>query len=242
MYAYRFSVAHTVEKPGGVRMKKTWILCLVVMLVFSSALADEAAKRAGVPEGRWIWIDIPNKSLTLYEGTKVIRRYPVATGTRDTPTPIGTFRITSRFAGELGGFGTRFLGLNVPWGQFGIHGTNKPSTIGSNASHGCVRMFVKDSEELYGQIGNGSKVVLEGGPYGWLDHGLKTLRPGDRGSHVAALQSRLLQLGYGYQWPDGIYGQGTREAVSRAQKALKLEEKDLADPAFYQAIGLILFE
>lgn len=223
-------------------MKKTWILCLIVMLVFSSALADEAAKRAGVPEGRWIWIDIPNKSLTLYEGTKVIRRYPVATGTRDTPTPIGTFRITSRFAGELGGFGTRFLGLNVPWGQFGIHGTNKPSTIGSNASHGCVRMFVKDSEELYGQIGNGAKVVLEGGPYGWLDHGLKTLRPGDRGSHVAALQSRLLQLGYGYQWPDGIYGQGTREAVSRAQKALKLEEKDLADPAFYQAIGLILFE
>ena len=225
-------------------MKKRFCLCLsLLMLVFCScALGDEAASRAGVPEGRWIWIDIHQKSLTLYEGTQVLKRYTIATGTGETPSPIGTYRITSRFAGELGGFGTRFLGLNVPWGQYGIHGTNKPSSIGSNASHGCIRMFVKDSEELYGLIGNGAKVVIKGGPYGWLDHGLKTLHPGDRGSHVAALQARLLQLGYGYQWPDGIYGQGTQTAVSRARKALGLAQNDCADMAFYRAIGLIAFE
>lgn len=217
-----------------------WILTLALLI--HPALADDAAKRANVPEGRWIWVDVHRKSLTLYEGTKTLKRYVIATGTGQTPTPLGIFRINSRFSGELGGFGTRFLGLNVPWGQFGIHGTNKPSSIGTNASHGCIRMFVKDSEELYGMVGNGTKVVIEGGPYGLLDQGLKILHPGDRSSHVAAVQARLLQLGYGYQWPDGIYGAGTQAAVLRARKALGLPMNDYVDEAFYRAIGLILFE
>ena len=209
-----------------------------------SASSEEVAshERANVPQGLWIWIDIHHKTLTLYEGTQVRKVYAVATGAWGTPTPIGAFRINSRFAGELGGFGTRFLGLNVPWGQFGIHGTNKPSSIGSNASHGCIRMHVRDSEELYGLVPNGTKVVIEGGPYGWLDAGLRTLQPGDRSSHVAAVQARLLQLGYGYQWPDGIYGQTTQAAVSRARKALGLPDGNHVDLAFYRAIGLMLFE
>ena len=179
---------------------------LLCLLLTGCSLAEEVLphERANVPAGNWIWIDVHQKSLTLYEGTQVKKRYVIATGAWNTPTPIGVFRITHRFAGELGGFGTRFLGLNVPWGQFGIHGTNKPQSIGSNASHGCIRMHVKDSEELYGLVGNGARVVIEGGPYGWLDQRLRELHPGDRGSHVAAVQARLLQLGYGYQWPDGV--------------------------------------
>lgn len=224
-------------------MRARWIAWLCAGLLWiHPALAQEAAERANVPQGRWIWVDIHQKSLTLYEGVEPVKRYTVATGTGQTPTPIGVYRINSRFAGELGGFGTRFLGLNVPWGQFGIHGTNRPDSIGTNASHGCIRMYVKDSEELYGLVSNGARVVIEGGPYGWLDQGLKTLRPGDRSSHVAAVQARLLQLGYGYQWPDGIYGAGTQAAVARARKALGLPQRDFVDESFYRAIGLILFE
>lgn len=214
--------------------------------VFAADSQDDAlrkARRANVPTEAWIWIDIPQKSLTLYKGTEVQKRYTIATGTGDTPSPIGTFVINSRFAGDLGGFGTRFLGLNVPWGQFGLHGTNKPGSIGSNASHGCIRMFVKDSEELYGLVPNGTKVVLQGGPYGLLDSYLRTLHPGDRNSHVAAVQRRLYTLGYYHTaWADGVYGQGTQAAVRRARKALGLQESDIVDYAFYQAIGLILFE
>lgn len=209
-------------------------LCGLVLLC-SQAFAD-------VPEGRWIWIDIHNKSLTLYEGKEALKRYAIATGTADTPSPIGVYRIRNRFSSELGGFGTRFLGLNVPWGQYGIHGTNKPASIGSNASHGCIRMHVKDAEELYGMAPDGAVVVLEGGPYGMLDQGLRTLHPGDRGSHVYAVQARLLQLGYASEWPDGVYGQATRRSVLRARRALGMEEKDLVDVAFYHAIGLMLFE
>ncbi len=43
----------------------------------------------------------------------------------------------------------RWIGLNVPWGVSGIHGTNMPGTIGSEASHGCIRMLDKDVEEHY---------------------------------------------------------------------------------------------
>ncbi len=185
---------------------------------------------------------LPQKTLTLYQGTEVLKRYPIASGTWETPSPIGVFYITHRFAGELGGFGTRFLGLNVPWGQFGIHGTNRPGSIGSNASHGCIRMFVQDSEELYGKIGNWSRVVIQGGPYGQLDSSLRALRPGDRNSHVAAVQRRLISLGYLYGNADGVYGAGTTAAVRRARKALGLQDGDEVDAAFYRAIGLILFE
>ena len=172
----------------------------------------------------------------------MLKRYPIASGTWETPSPIGVFYITHRFAGELGGFGTRFLGLNVPWGQFGIHGTNRPGSIGSNASHGCIRLLTKDSEELYGKVGNWSRVVIQGGPYGQLDSSLRPLRPGDRNSHVAAVQRRLISLGYLYGNADGVYGAGTTAAVRRARKALGLQDGDEVDAAFYRAIGLILFE
>lgn len=234
-------------------------LCLLgVFVVLAAALAGctaiakpqettpvdgkNAVLRANVPEGLWILVNIHQKTLTLYEGTQVRKRYPVATGASDTPTPIGTFVINHRFAGELGGFGTRFLGLNVPWGQFGIHGTNKPGSIGSNASHGCIRMLVKDSEELYAQVPNGTKVIIEGGPYGQLDTHLTALGPGDRSSRVVALQQRLRTLGYYWGSDDGIYGAGTVQAVQAARKALGLPAADQADFAFFQAIGLILFE
>ncbi len=227
-------------------MKKRRLLAILMLgvLWLGWGAADELspAERANVPSGSWIWIDIHQKSLVLYKGTEVQKTYPIATGAWATPSPIGTYTITHRFSGELGGFGTRFLGLNVPWGQFGIHGTNKPGSIGSNASHGCFRMRVKDSEELYGLVGVGTKVVITAGPYGLLDYGIRELRPGDRNSHVAAVQARLLQLGYSYQWPDGIYGHGMQQAVDRARKALGLSQGDYIDAAFYRAIGLIAFE
>ena len=217
---------------------------IVAMLGAAFVLGQTAAAHsaANVPDGHWIHIDIHQKSLTLYQGTKVQKVWPVATGAWHTPSPIGTYTVNNRFFGELGGFGTRFLGLNVPWGQYGIHGTNKPESIGSNASHGCIRMSIHDSEELYALVGVGTKVVIEGGPYGLLDSGIRELEPGDRNSHVAAVQARLLQLGYTCQWPDGIYGPDTQKAVTKARSALGLAQADKVDAALYKALGIIAFE
>lgn len=223
------------------------VLLLCMAVVFSAQPEQQqgalsSAAIAGVPEDKWILIEINLKRLTLYEGTAVLKTYTIATGTSSTPTPIGTFYITSRFATEMSGFGTRFLSLNVPWGQYGIHGTNKPGSIGSNASHGCIRMQVKAAEELYKLVPNWTKVVIEGGPYGDLDSSLRTLSPGDRGSHVRAVQNKLRALGYYYGSCDGIFGEGTRQAVIKARKDLGLNSGDKVDWAFYQAIGLTLFE
>ena len=234
-------------------MRKTGVALAAMLWLAMAALCLHAAfpppeaqaataLQAGVPEGKWVLISIPQKRLTLYQGTTVLQTYPIATGKWDTPTPIGVYRVNSRFAGELSGFGTRFLGLNVPWGKFGIHGTNKPGSIGQNASHGCIRMRVADSEALYAAVPNGAKVVLEGGPYGLLDTSLRALRPGDRNSHVVAVQERLRALGYYFGSADGIYGAGTQQAVLRARKALGLPASENVDHAFYRAIGLILFE
>ncbi len=224
------------------------LFCVILGITASMATADDIDKqtalalRANVPLDEWILVSIHQKSLTLYRGVEVVKTYPVATGTSDTPTPIGTFRIVSRFGGDMSGFGTRFLGLNVSWGQFGIHGTNKPQSIGSNASHGCIRMYVAQAEELYDLVDNGTLVVIEGGAYGQLDTYLKTLKPGDRNSHVALVQQKLQILGYYTASVDGIYGQGMQSAVQKVQEAYGLPIKDSVDQAFYQAIGLILFE
>ncbi len=192
-------------------------------------------------DARVIFIDVDAKCLYLFEGKDELRRYTVATGAWDTPTPLGVFRINSRFRSEMSGFGTCFLGLNVPWGQYGIHGTNKPESIGANASHGCVRLRVEDAEELYDLAPNGTRVVIQSGSYGELGDTLRPLRSGDRSSMVCAVQRKLRALGYYYGWPDGVYGAATEKAVAAARRALGLAPGEV-DWAFYKAIGLTLFE
>ena len=189
-----------------------------------------------------IHVDVEQKCLTLFQGSEQVKRYSIATGARDTPTPVGVFTITHRFSGEMCGFGTCFLGLNVPWGNYGIHGTNKPESIGYSASHGCIRMQVKDAEELYRLVPNGTVVVIECGPYGELGSTLQTLKNGDRSQQVRAVQRKLRALGFYQGWPDGIFGDGTQKAVDAARKAYQLPPNGLVDWALYQKLGLTLFE
>ena len=189
-----------------------------------------------------IHVDVEQKRLTLFEGDAVRKVYTVATGAWDTPTPVGVFTITHRFSGQMGGFGTCFLGLNVPWGNYGIHGTNKPESIGYAASHGCIRMNVHDAEELYALVPNGTRVVIECGPWGELGGTLRTLKNGDRSAAVRAVQRKLRALGYYHGWPDGIFGAATQLAVDKAREAYHLSPNGLVDWALYHALGLTVFE
>ena len=45
-------------------------------------------------------------------------------------------------------------------GQYAIHGTNNPGSIGGFVSHGCIRMYNGDILDLYGRVGYGTKVVV----------------------------------------------------------------------------------
>lgn len=206
---------------------------LLLMLLFLPARAEEPFL---------IHVDVEQKRLTLFRGDELLRTYTVATGAWDTPTPVGVFTITHRFSGQMCGFGTCFLGLNVPWGNYGIHGTNKPESIGYNASHGCIRMNVADAEELYRLVPNGTKVVIECGPWGELGGSLRTLKNGDRSAAVCAVQRKLRALGYYHGWPDGVFGNATQQAVDAARQAFQLPPNGLVDWALYHKLGLTPFE
>ncbi len=55
--------------------------------------------------------------------------------------------------------GARVIGLG-PGGEYAIHGTNDPSSIGKFVSFGCIRMFNEDVVDLYGRVRMGTPVVV----------------------------------------------------------------------------------
>lgn len=106
-----------------------------------------------------IEIDRENRKLKLFDNGKLVSEYPVAVGKPSTPTPAGNWTITKKALwGEQ--FGGHFMQLSVPWGIFGIHGTNKPWSIGQAVSHGCVRMYKGDAAELYDMVSIGTPVNI----------------------------------------------------------------------------------
>ncbi|MBR6184761.1 MAG: L,D-transpeptidase [Clostridia bacterium] len=224
------------------KRRRIGLLLAAAVCLLACRPASVALPASGAPVKRVLWIDLDEKTLRVYEKDRVTARYAIASGAPDTPSPVGVFRVNTRFSTEMSGFGTRFLGLSVPWGSYGIHGTNKPSSIGKNASHGCIRLSVRDAEALYRMVPYGTAVVVQGGPYGPLNWGLRTLREGDRGADVRELQLRLIQRRLLLGSADGVFGASTRRAVIAARKAFSLPPGDQADPLLQTKLGMILFE
>jgi lipoprotein-anchoring transpeptidase ErfK/SrfK len=53
--------------------------------------------------------------------------------------------------------------LTLSGGKYAIHGTNRPNSIGTDASYGCIRMFNEDIIDLYDRVSVGTKVVVTRG-------------------------------------------------------------------------------
>jgi lipoprotein-anchoring transpeptidase ErfK/SrfK len=116
--------------------------------------------------------------LYLYDGMRLDRTFPVATGQSVYPTPLGAFHVIVKWrnpwwyppaspwaAGEKpvppgpdNPLGTRWMGISAP--GVGIHGTNNDSSIGYSVSHGCIRMHVKDAEWLFNRVDIGTPVFI----------------------------------------------------------------------------------
>ncbi len=88
------------------------------------------------------------------------------------------------------------MGINVPWGQFGIHGTLDPYSVGWASSHGCIRMNNDDVAELYSVVPVGTKVVISNGVYGCFGTGFRDLKSGMYGADVMQIQKKLKELGF----------------------------------------------
>ncbi|EKN40904.1 ErfK/YbiS/YcfS/YnhG family protein [Clostridium botulinum CFSAN001627] len=107
-----------------------------------------------------IIINTQAHTLTLFRNNNVYKTYKVAVGKPSTPTPKGTFKIINRAINPGGPFGARWLGLNIPYGDYGIHGTNNPSSIGKSVSNGCIRMFNNQVIELSNLVPIGTTVTI----------------------------------------------------------------------------------
>jgi lipoprotein-anchoring transpeptidase ErfK/SrfK len=105
-----------------------------------------------------IVIELGAHRITAYQGRAVLLSEPIGVGTRDAPTPGGLYYIKELFqpldangrlypdgpygpyAYGLSGFSEVLFEFGGGDGQFGIHGTNDPSGLGRDVSHGCIRM------------------------------------------------------------------------------------------------------
>lgn len=106
-----------------------------------------------------IEIDTKNLKLKLLKDSILVKQYPVTVGKPSTPTPLGHWTITKKgLWGEQ--FGGHFMQLSVPSGIYGIHGTDKPWSIGQAVSHGCVRMYNNDAKEVYDIVPLGTPVYI----------------------------------------------------------------------------------
>jgi hypothetical protein len=127
-----------------------------------------------------ITIDRAHFTLRLFKNLKISRRYPIAVGMAGLATPAGRYAIhdkqvnpawhvpNSAWAGSLAGqtipggradnpLRARWLGIA---NGVGIHGTSEDWSIGSRASHGCIRMHVSDVIQLYRRVPVGTPVLI----------------------------------------------------------------------------------
>lgn len=103
-------------------------------------------------------ISLNAKTLSFNRQGTFVKTYPVAIGKPSTPSPEGTFTIVNKSMNPGGPYGTRWMGLSVA--GYGIHGTNNPSSIGTRASNGCIRLFNQDINELYAHVPVGTTVKI----------------------------------------------------------------------------------
>jgi lipoprotein-anchoring transpeptidase ErfK/SrfK len=120
-------------------------------------------------------------SLTLYRNLKLAKTYKIAIGQIGLETPAGLYHIQNKAVnpawtmphsdwvpakdrGKVVPGGTPENPLKARWlGIFdgaGIHGTDAESSIGTAASHGCVRMRIPDVIELYDQVPVGAPIYI----------------------------------------------------------------------------------
>lgn len=127
----------------------------------------------------------------------MVQTFPVSIGKMDWKTPLGQTRIADKRMNPtwyppasvrkehaargdylpaavppgadnpLGEFAMR---LAIPGGAYLIHGTNKPTAIGMDVTHGCIRMFPEDIERFFKDVPVGTPVLIMDQPYkmGWL--------------------------------------------------------------------------
>jgi lipoprotein-anchoring transpeptidase ErfK/SrfK len=127
----------------------------------------------------YLTLDRGSYTLRLFENLKLAKTYTVAVGQEGLETPEGLYQIEameenptwnvpeSDWAGSLAGqsippgpsnpIKARWMAI---YEGAGIHGTEETGSLGTAASHGCVRMSIPDVEELYDRVEVGTPIYI----------------------------------------------------------------------------------
>lgn len=130
--------------------------------------------------GKTIVVDLSQRRIRLYKGDKIEKTYACAIGTPSHPTPAGHFEIVQKRymptwvnpapngwgadmpasipPGYSNPLGTRALNLSASGIRF--HGTSNIGSVGTAASHGCMRMRMPDIEDFYERVKVGTQVYI----------------------------------------------------------------------------------
>jgi len=231
------------DTADAVRMLQRWLRVPVTgvydLQTWVEIEGGTPAARAAVPppEGSvHLRINIDQCRLTIYSDGAVHKSYVVAIGKSETPSPVGEFKVLWKSSGIGGVLGSRWIGLNVPWGMYGIHGTNRPWTVGYMASHGCFRMFNHDVEELYAWVEAGTPVTIEGDISQLRCRDV--LRLGSGAQDVVLFQMKIREKGFYDQRADGDFGPATESAVKDMQMFYGFEPTGVTSPDLMRLLGL----
>ena len=126
-----------------------------------------------------------DRTLSLVDaGGKIIAQFPVTTGSKHDPLPLGNWKVTGIARNPVFNYNPKLFwdagagetkariaaGPNNPVGvvwvnlskaHYGIHGTPEPSTIGKTQSHGCIRLTNWDVTTLAQSVVTGVEVLLQ---------------------------------------------------------------------------------
>ncbi|HKH63995.1 MAG TPA: L,D-transpeptidase/peptidoglycan binding protein [Solirubrobacterales bacterium] len=144
------------------------------------SVAPEVTKQEVAAEyPSYLTLDRSTFTLRLWKNLKLAKTYTVAVGMEGLETPEGLYAIQEKeenpvwnvplsdWAGSLAGqtippgpsnpIKARWMGI---YEGAGIHGTEETYSLGSAASHGCVRMAIPDVEELYDEVEVGTPIFI----------------------------------------------------------------------------------
>jgi lipoprotein-anchoring transpeptidase ErfK/SrfK len=167
----RERIRHALVTPGAPRR-----LVAHTRIVQPAVTTDNLAERYPW----YVVINRPSFTLTVYDHLKAKKTYRVAVGQVGLETPAGLYHVqnkavnpawhvpNSAWAGSLAGkvisgddpsnpIKARWLGI---FNGAGIHGTDNISSLGSAASHGCIRMAIPDVIEVYNEVPIGAPVFI----------------------------------------------------------------------------------
>ncbi len=135
---------------------------------YSDSLGAAIMATSGVPsplvpnsDVNKVEIDLTRQVLFLYEGGSLSKILPVSSGTAETPTPTGSYRIYRQATGWETSHLGRLYNSQYFVGGYAIHGSL--SVPNYPASHGCVRLPMSAAEWFPDHVGIGTPVYVLGG-------------------------------------------------------------------------------